>query len=397
MQRKAITLSAFLILPGKNMNKEIELSVVLPCLNEEEAIGMCISKIKDVFAREGISGEVIVADNGSVDRSREIAASQGAIVVQEPKQGYGAAYLCGLKEAKGKYIVIGDSDNTYDFYDIPKFLKPLRDGYDFIMGSRFKGGIKKGAMSWTHRYIGNPILSSMCRLFFHTKLSDIHCGLRAFSFDAYQKMKLRTLGMEFATETVVAALQNNLKIYEVPINYHPRAGKSKLSPLADAWRHIRFMLLYCPAWLYFVPGGLGFIFGISILLLLLKGPLLFLGHYWGLHFVIFAAVFSILSYQILNLGVYAHTFAIRQGFLKYDKITLFFKGHFNLERGLLLGGAIFLIGFTIMLFIFIEWFSKDFGALYRIRESILAMTLLIIGLQTMFSSFFISLLFLERK
>ena len=379
------------------MSSEIEVSVVLPCLNEEETLGVCIKKIKEVFAREHIRGEIIVSDNGSHDRSMEIARAEGVALVIEQRRGYGAAYLRGLKEVRGKYIVIGDSDNTYDFYDIPGFLKYLKDGYDFVMGSRFKGAIKKGAMSWSHRYIGNPILSGICRLFFQTWLSDIHCGMRAFTNEAYHKMRLRAMGMEFATEMVVSALRNNLKVYEIPIDYYPRKGESKLIPLADAWRHIRFMLLFCPVWLYFIPGIAGFIFGLCILFLLLKGPFLFLGRYWDIHLMIFASVISILSYQILHLGVYAHTFAIRQGFLKYDALTLFFKRHFNLERGIILGGVLFLLGFIMTLFIFVEWFSKDFGALYRIRESILAMTLLVIGLQTVFSSFFISLLFLTRR
>ncbi|MDD5194965.1 MAG: glycosyltransferase family 2 protein [Candidatus Omnitrophica bacterium] len=379
------------------MEREIEVSVVLPCLNEAESVGICIDRIKEIFAKDGIDGEIIVADNGSTDQSREIALFHGAQVIVEPRKGYGAAYLRGLSIARGKYIIIGDSDNTYDFYDIPKFLEALRSGYDFVMGSRFKGAIQKGAMSFSHRYIGNPILSGLCRLFFHTSLSDIHCGMRAFTLSAYKKMKLMTLGMEFATEMVVSALTNNLKTYEVAINYHPRAGLSKLSPLIDAWRHIRFMLLYCPVWLYFVPGISGLFVGISVLFLLYKGPFLFLGHLWDAHLMVFASILSIFSYQILHLGVYAHTYAIRQGFLKYDALTLFFQRHFNLERGIFLGGIIMLLGTGISLFIFIEWLSKNFGSLSRIREAILAMTLLVIGLQTIFSSFFISLLFIERK
>ena len=379
------------------MSKNIELSVILPCLNEEEAIGICIDKIRRFSEKMGINTEIIVADNGSEDRSREIAQSKGAKVLIEPLKGYGAAYLCGLKEARGRYIIIGDSDNTYDFNDIPKFLDPLKRGYDFVIGSRFKGRIRKKAMSWSHRYIGNPILSGICRLFFRTKLSDIHCGMRAFTYNAYKKMELMTVGMEFATEMVVAALRSGLKIIEVPIDYFPRKGESKLMPLADAWRHVRFMLLYCPVWLYFIPGMIGFALGIAIILVLLKGPVLFLGRYWDTHLMVFAGVMSILSYQILHLGIYAHTYAIRQGFLKYDKVTLFFKHYFNLERGILLGGVIFLIGLAINVFIFIDWFANHFGALYRIRESILAMTLLVIGLQTIFSSFFISLLFIERR
>lgn len=379
------------------MENTPEVSVILPCLNEEKSIGACIKKIQEVFRKEGILGEIIVADNTSADSSRQIAESLGAKVVIEPHRGYGAAYLRGLREARGKYIVIGDSDTTYDFYDIPLFLTPLRQGYDFVIGSRFKGTIKKGAMPWTHRYLGNPILSGVCRLFFHTALSDIHCGMRAFTYEAYRKMQLMTLGMEFATEMVVNAMQNNLEIFEVPINYHPRVGKSKLSPLYDAWRHLRFMLLYCPVWLYFFPGSVGFIFGIIVLFLLLKGPFLFLGRYWDIHLMFFASVLCIFSYQILNLGVYAHTYAIRQGFLKYDRLTSFFKRHFNLERGILLGGIFLIAGGGINVLIFLEWFNKHFGALYRLRESILAVTFLVIGLQTIFSSFFLSLLFLEKK
>jgi glycosyltransferase involved in cell wall biosynthesis len=378
-------------------NTNIEVSVVLPCLNEEAAIGTCIKKIKEVFSRDRLKGEIIVADNGSTDRSREIAQSEGAKVFFEPQGGYGAAYLCGLKEASGKYIAIGDSDNSYDFSELPKFLGPLQEGYDFVIGSRFKGKMQAQAMPWLHRYVGNPLLSGVCRLFFRTQLSDIHCGMRAFSASAYRKMKLRTLGMEFATEMVVSALQNNLKICEVPINYHRRKGRSKLNPFSDAWRHIRFMLLYCPSWLYFIPGVIGLSAGMLLLLLLLRGPLILFGRSWDMHLLVFVSGIAILSYQLINLGVFAHTFAVNEKFLKQDKLMGFLQEHFSLERGILLGGVFFLGGFFLNLFIFLEWFSRNFGTLYRIRESILAITLLVIGLQTIFSSFFISLLFLKRR
>ena len=379
------------------MNNDIELSVVLPCLDEEDTIGICIKKIQEVFLNEKINGEIIVADNGSVDKSREIAQCFGVKVVLETQKGYGSAYLRGLKEVQGKYVIIADSDNTYDFYDIPKFLSKLREGYDFVIGSRFKGKIHQRAMPWLNRYVGNPILSGMCRLFFRTRLSDIHCGMRAFTLQSYHKMRLISLGMEFATEMVVAALQNGMKIYEIPIGYYHREGESKLNPFSDAWRHIRFMLLYCPVWLYFIPGLIGFILGICLLLLLFKGPFLFLGHYWDIHVMVFASVICILSYQLLNLGVYAHTFAIGEGFLKYDKFTKLFQRHFSLEKWLIVGVLLFIYGLGKNTFIFIEWFSKHFGALYRIRESILSMTLLVIGLQTIFSSFFIDLLLLKRR
>ena len=376
---------------------DIEVSVVMPCLNEEKTIGICIEKIKEVFKRENIKGEIIVVDNGSTDNSKKIAKDSGAIVLLEKRKGYGSAYLCGLSHAKGKYIIMADSDNTYDFSDIPKFLEKLKEGYDFVIGSRFKGKIAKGAMHWSHRYIGNPILSFMCRLFFHTNLSDIHCGMRAFTYEAYQKMRLITLGMEFATEMVVSSIMNNLKITEVSINYYPRVGESKLRAFKDAYRHIRFMLMYCPMWLYFFPGIFGFLFGMLILVRLLFGAVLFLGHKWDIHLMILGSTLTILSYQIIHLGIYAHTYGVKGGFLKKDNFIEFLQKHFNLEKGLIVGFIFFLIGILINLFIFFEWITKQFGALYRIRESVFALTFIIIGLQTIFSSFFISLLFVERK
>ncbi|MDO8748761.1 MAG: hypothetical protein Q7J72_06590 [Candidatus Omnitrophota bacterium] len=210
-------------------------------------------------------------------------------------------------------------------------------------------------------------------------------------------MQLKTPGMEFASEMVFSALMHDLKIYEIPIDYHPRKGKSKLNPLFDAWRHVRFMLFYCPLWLYFIPGGFGLVFGTLVSLFLLKGPFLFMGRYWDIHLMIFSSMLSILSYQIINIGVYAHTFGIRHGLLKYDRITVFFQRIFSLEKGLCMGGVIFLICFIMIITIVIEWFSSHFGPLDRMRESIFAMTFLIIGLQTVFSSFFISLLFIEKK
>jgi glycosyltransferase involved in cell wall biosynthesis len=379
------------------MDKGIGVSVVLPCLNEEKTLALCIHKIREVFNREKISGEIIVVDNASTDRSKEIALSLGVKLLEESYRGYGAAYLKGLREARGEFIVIADSDNTYDFYELPLFIRKLQEGYDFVIGSRFKGRMSKDAMPWLNRYLGNPLLSRLCQLFFRTGLTDIHCGMRAFRAASYRKLQLKTLGMEFATEMVVSALQNNLKICEVPVAYHCRVGKSKLSPFRDAWRHIRFMLFYCPLWLYFIPGLIGLVLSLSFLLLMLRGPFLFLGRHWDLHLMIFMSMLAILSFQVLNIGIFAHTFAIRQGFLKYDRVTLFFQRRFNLEKGLLAGGLVFLAGLAMLALIFGEWFLKKFGPLYRIREAILAMTLLVIGIQTLFSSFFISLLFLEKE
>lgn len=377
--------------------ERIELTVVLPCLNEEECIGSCVRRIKEVFAGAGIDGEIVVSDNGSTDNSARIAVEEGARVVKARVRGYGAAYLRGLKDARGTYIIIADSDNTYDFRDIPAFLALLRQGYDFVMGSRFKGRMDKGAMPWMNRYIGNPILSGMCRLFFRTWLSDIHCGMRGFTADAYRRMSLHSPGMEFATEMVVSALRNQLKITEIPIDYHLRAGKSKLMPFADAWRHIRFMLLYCPLWLYFVPGFTGLIVGLVCLVLLLPGPLLFLGHYWDIHPMVFAGALAMLSYQIINIGIFAHLYTIEKKLIVADRAAAAIEKYFTLEKGLVFGGILFIIGLGINIAVFIEWFSSHFGSLYRLRESILAMTLMVIGLQTIFSSFFVSLFFIKRE
>ena len=225
-------------------NQSNEVSVVMPCLNEEETLGTCIEKAQRTMDALGIVGEVIIADNGSTDASVEIAEQLGACVVHQSTRGYGAAYLAGFAAAQGKYIVMGDSDDTYNFTDLERFLTPLHDGYDFVIGNRFKGKILPGAMPWPNRYIGNPILSGMLRILFGTSISDSHCGMRAFTQEAYQRMKLKTTGMEFASEMVIKALQENLKILEIPITYHPRAGDSKLNAVRDAWRHIVFMLKY---------------------------------------------------------------------------------------------------------------------------------------------------------
>jgi glycosyltransferase involved in cell wall biosynthesis len=375
---------------------ELEISVVLPCLNEESTIGSCITKIKEVFSREGIKGEIIVVDNGSIDKSVEIALNLGIKVIYEPIQGYGAAYLKGLGEAKGKFIIMGDADGSYNFYEIPKFIKLLREGYDLVLGSRFKGKIHKGAMPLLNRYFGNPILSGMCRMFFHTNLTDIHCGMRAITKEAHKRMSLKCLGMEFATEMVVVALQKRLRVTEVPVEYYPRKGRSKLRPFRDAWRHARFMLLFCPTWLYLLPGSLLTLFGFLILTLLVKGPFLFLGHAWDIHMMVLGALLAFLGFQLLNLGVFAKAFAIQQGYLKQDRIISPLIKYFRLEIGILIGGILFLIGLGINIFIFLEWWKSFFGALYRIRESILAMTLMVLGLQIVFSSFFVNLLTLKR-
>ncbi|UCC95836.1 MAG: glycosyltransferase family 2 protein [Candidatus Omnitrophota bacterium] len=380
----------------RSSNETIKVSVVLPCLNEQDAIGACIEKIKDLFCKESIKGEIIVVDNGSTDNSAQIAKQLGAQVISQPMRGYGTAYIAGLNEAQGKYLVIGDADNTYDFYEIPKFIQLLDEGYELVMGSRFRGKMSKGAMSWSHRFIGNPIITFVFRVFFRTNLSDVLSGMRAFTKNAYMKMSLRCLGMEFGTEMIFSSLQKKLRITEVAIAYYPRKGKSKLRPFKDAWRYFRFMLLFSPAWLYLLPGFLLALIGALILVLLAQGPFSFLGRTWHIHPMFLGSLLTLLGFQILNLGIWAKLFAIREGYLRRDKLITFLMRHFRLETGILLGGIFFLVGFLINAFILLEWWVSAFGPLHRIREAILAMTLMVLGLQMVFSSFFLSLLAMEK-
>ncbi|HQB94611.1 MAG TPA: glycosyltransferase family 2 protein [Candidatus Omnitrophota bacterium] len=375
---------------------DIEVSVVIPCLNESGSVGTCVEKARAYFSARGMAGEVIVVDNGSSDDSVVKALNAGAHVVHEKVRGYGASCLRGFREARGKYLVMGDADNTYDFASLDPFLDPLRRGADVVMGSRFRGKIHRGAMPWTNRYLGNPVLTGLYRLFFRTRLTDIHCGIRSLTKDAFLKLNLHCLGMEFASEMVLEALQKKLKIVETPVDYFPREGRSKLEPMKDAWRHLRFMLLFCPDWLYFVPGlcvgGSGFL----VLLALIGGPVHFLGHAWDIHMLVFAAFLSILGYQILNVGLYAKLFAVKQGYLESDSTLNWFARHLRLETGVVLGLILFGAGLVLNLWIFAEWWQNAFGPLYRIRESVAGMTFMTLGLQTVFSSFFLSLMNLRR-
>jgi glycosyltransferase involved in cell wall biosynthesis len=372
------------------------ISVILPCLNEEKTIELCIKKIKKAFDDQQITFEIIVCDNGSTDRSASIAKELGAIVVHEPKRGYGSAYITGLNQAQGQFLLMGDADDTYDFLEIPKFIDALSQGYDFVIGNRFKGNIHQRAMPWMNRYIGNPILSGLCRIFFHTTIADFHCGLRGMTREAYTKLNLKCLGMEFATEMIVEALQKNLRIKEIPIDYHPRLGQSKLSPALDAWRHMRFMLLFCPTWLYLIPGSMALLIGTALMIKSMTGPFYFLGHQWDFHVTVFAALLTIAGYQVLHLGLFAKTFAMQQGYLNHDRPMSFLFKNFTLETGLLIGLILFTVGLGINLSIFVEWWQLSFGSLFRIREAILAMTMMVIGIQTIFSSFFLSLLLMKR-
>lgn len=374
-----------------------KLSVVLPCLNEEETIGRCIEKARKVLAGMDPPGEIIVADNGSTDRSKQLAQSLGARVVDQPIKGYGAAYLKGLEAAQGEYIVMGDSDDTYDFLELPALIQELDKGADMVIGSRFKGTILPGAMSFSHRYIGNPILSGILNLFFRSRISDCHSGFRAFTKDSVRRLKLSTTGMEFASEMIVSALRNKLRIVEVPITYHPRLGESKLEDLTDAWRHMRFMLMYSPNWLYVLPGLLFFVTGLALFTATGLGWLRLFGHTFDIHAMIFFAMFTLLGSQVLSTGLAAKAFGVREGFTSPSKVVERFHKVFNLERALAFGGALFLAGLAGSAWIVWKWLENGVvGYFLMPKESLFCVVLMIMGLQCVFTGFFISLLRMPR-
>lgn len=375
----------------------MEVSVIMPCLNEEKTIGVCIQKAMKALEDVGVQGEVIVVDNASTDNSANMAKSMGARVVEQPVMGYGSAYLIGLEEAKGKYIIMADADNTYDLQELGKFLDSMRAGYEFCIGSRFKGKILSGAMPWLHRYIGNPILTGILNIFFGAKISDAHCGLRAVTKEAYKKMNLKTLGMEFASEMVIKALKLKLKIKEIPITYHPRQGESKLNSFRDGWRHLRFMLLYSPTYLFLIPGIVMFFPGLIILLVLLPGPLILDKLFFDIHYMVLGSLLAILGFQTINLGLYAKAYALTEHFEENDRTIEWFLRYFNLERGLIIGVLVTLSGLAINGYILIRWIGGNFGPLSEVRPGLVALTFMVIGIQVIFSSFFLSILGIKKK
>ena len=276
----------------------LDVSVVIPCMNEEEAVGHVVDQALEGIRRSGRSGEVIVVDNGSTDRSAEIAEAHGATVVTEPRAGYGSAYLAGLDKAQGEYVVMGDADGTYPLAQLGPFVDRLERGDDLVIGSRFDGEIHDGAMPWANRYIGNPILTGMLNLMFGVKVSDAHCGMRAVRRSALQVLDLHSTGMEFASEMVFKAYRRGLTVSEIPIDYYPRTGESKLNRVGDAWRHVRFMLLYSPSWLYLVPGGILLLLGLLGMLVLATGPVDVFGRTWQIHTMLGFVALTLIGAQV---------------------------------------------------------------------------------------------------
>jgi glycosyltransferase involved in cell wall biosynthesis len=369
------------------------LSVVIPCLNEAENIELCVGSALSAMKRAGIRGEVIVADNGSEDGSPQLAEIAGAHVVHELRRGYGSAYIAGFAAARGTYIVMADADLTYDFEEIPRFVAELEDGADMVVGDRMKN-IHPGAMPWHHRYIGNPLLSRLLNLLFHTGVRDAHCGMRAFRRDRLELLALRTTGMEFASEMIVRAAKEKLDIREIPIEYHPRGGESKLSSFRDGWRHLRFLLLHSPNHLFILPGALMAALGGFISLTVLAHVSI-LQRQWQLHTLIGGSLLLIIGTQLVGLGLCAHAYAT---YFMGERDPWFDRARerLRLEHGLMLGSAVALAGAAMIAVIVLDWIGRGFGSLSQERVAIFAASLLVIGIQIVFCSFLLSILGLRR-
>jgi glycosyltransferase involved in cell wall biosynthesis len=382
--------------------KQFELSVVMPCLNEEATLADCIERIQKTFEENRIAGEIIVADNGSHDQSREIAQRMGVRVVSVENKGYGSALMGGIASARGEYIVIGDADGSYDFTQIPAFLERLRAGYQLVMGNRFAGGIQPGAMPPLHRYLGNPLLTAIGRLFFRAKCHDFYCGLRGFTRRAYESMTLRTTGMEFASEMVVKASLFNMPVCEVPTTLAPgrRAGRSHLRTWHDGFRGLRFLLLYSPRWLFLYPGLALLAVGLAIEAWILPSPRR-IGHsFLDIHTLLYGAVAILTGFQAVVFALFTKLFGITEGLLPEDpRLTRVFRV-LSLERGLLVGAILLLAGVGVATYSAYIWSRSGFGPMnpfVLVRLVAAALVLITLGVEIVLSSFFLSILSLARK
>jgi glycosyltransferase involved in cell wall biosynthesis len=372
----------------------VDVSVVIPCLNEAQTIERCVTSALEVLGAHGIPGEVIVVDNGSTDGSAELATQAGARVVEEPRRGYGSAYLAGFAAARGDSIVMADADLTYDFREIPRFLEKIAGGAELVIGNRM-AKIHPGAMPWLHRYVGNPVLTGILNLFYRAGVDDAHCGMRALRRDVLPRLDLRTTGMEFASEMVIRAAKENLAIAQLPIEYHPREGESKLSTWRDGWRHLRFLLVHSPTYLFLLPGALLTLLGALVLLTVLARVNV-LGRQWDLHAMIAGSMLTIVGTQVLALGLCARAYGVYvlgETDAWFDRV----RARVRLEHGLLAGAVIGFTGLALGGVIVGKWIQRGGGQLSETRLGLLAATLVIVGIQVFFSSFLLSILGLRRS
>lgn len=388
-----------------NINSSVEFTLLMPCLNEAETLEICIRKARGSLERLGLKGEVLVADNGSTDGSQAIAERCGARLVHVAERGYGSALMGGIEAARGKYVIMGDADDSYDWSSIDGFIEKLRDGNELVMGCRFpRGGgtILPGAMPGSHRLLGTPVLTTIARLFFGGRVTDINCGLRGFSKEAIRRLNLRATGMEFASEMIVKATMADLRIAETPIVLHPdgRSGPAHLRTFHDGWRHLRFMLLYSPTWLFLVPGFLGFLFGALGFLLILPGPLWVGRVGFDANTLLVCSLSMLVGSQCIIFGFFARVFAITERLIPENRALAKVFSLVTLETGLTVGVVVSGVGALLLLTDVVYWARHGFGEMpypVGLRIVIPAVTLLALGIQIVFSSFFLSMLGLERK
>jgi glycosyltransferase involved in cell wall biosynthesis len=380
----------------------VEVSIVMPCLNEAETLAACIEKANLAIERGALAAEIIVADNGSTDGSQVIAKELGARVVTVDRKGYGSALIGGINAARGRFVIMGDADDSYDFTAIAPMLEKLRAGADLVVGNRFAGGIEPGAMPWSHRWVGNPALSLISRVFFHTPVGDAHCGLRGFRKDAYERMKLRATGMEFASEMVIKASLKGMRIAEVPVKLRPdgRSRPPHLRTWRDGWRHLRFMLLFSPRWLFLYPGLALFVVGMVLSAILLGGPVHVGGLRLDIHTLLVASFLALIGYQLVLFAIFTKIFAIQSGFHQPYPLLESVSRYITLEVGLAAGALMVLVGVIALILAVASWGAVGFGSLdpsLTMREVIPAVVLLALGTQTVFASFFISILSIDRS
>lgn len=379
-----------------------ELSIVMPCLNEAETLAVCIRKAQQFLESWAIKGEVVVADNGSIDGSQEIAKANGARLIYVPGRGYGSALMGGIAAARGHFVIMGDADDSYDFTSLFPFVQKLREGYDLVMGNRFKGGIKPGAMPIIHRYLGNPVLTTIGRLFFGSPCGDFHCGLRGFRKEAIIQLNLQTSGMEFASEMIVKATLYGLRICEVPTTLSPdgRSGKPHLRSWRDGWRHLRFLLIYSPRWLFLYPGLSLMFLGLFIMALLLPKPLSIGGIIFDIHTMLYASAAVIIGFQMIAFAIFSKVFAVNTKLLPEDSRLDFLKEKPILEIGIFIGLILCLLGLTGSVIAVNIWGAASYGPLVPssvMRVVIISVTAFTLGIQTIFSSFLIAIIGLARK
>jgi len=381
---------------------ECELSIVMPCLNEVETVGTCIDKAMSFLRQHNVCGEVVVADNGSTDGSQDVARKAGARVVDVPGKGYGNALMGGFDQARGRFLIMGDADDSYDFLVLMPFLEKLRAGYDLVMGNRFKGGIKPGAMPWLHRYIGNPILTCILNVLYRSGIGDAHCGLRGLTKQAYESLSLRTTGMEFASEMIVKADARGLRMCEVPTVLSPdgRSRPPHLRSFRDGWRHLRFLVLLSPKWCLMIPGAILMAVGVLLAVAVLTGPLQVQGVVLGVHTLVGASLMVIVGYQSITIGIAARIYAVQEEIgppsaLLQDSFKIF-----TLERGMTVGAIVLGLGLFAICSLLVRWVVAGMGPLdlqTTVRPMIAGTTLVVVGVQTILMSLFYSMLGIARK